>query len=134
CPHPPPRRGTRPPRRRDRRRRRAGPASVTASPAAESPATDAAASLIVDLIAHGVRDLVLSPGSRSQALALAAVHAANQGHLRVHVRIDERVAGFTALGLSRESGAPAAAICTSGTAAANLLPAAMEAFHSGVSL
>ncbi|WP_341958294.1 2-succinyl-5-enolpyruvyl-6-hydroxy-3-cyclohexene-1-carboxylic-acid synthase [Microbacterium sp. LWH13-1.2] len=95
---------------------------------------DAAASLIADLIAHGVRDLVLSPGSRSQALALAAVHAANQGHLRVHVRIDERVAGFTALGLSRETGVPTAVLCTSGTAAANLLPAAMEAFHSGVPL
>ncbi|KQQ66344.1 2-succinyl-5-enolpyruvyl-6-hydroxy-3-cyclohexene-1-carboxylic-acid synthase [Microbacterium sp. Leaf320] len=94
----------------------------------------AAASLIADLIAHGVRDLVLSPGSRSQALALAAVHAANQGHLRVHVRIDERVAGFTALGLSRETGVPTAVLCTSGTAAANLLPAAMEAFHSGVPL
>ncbi|MEV7608343.1 2-succinyl-5-enolpyruvyl-6-hydroxy-3-cyclohexene-1-carboxylic-acid synthase [Microbacterium sp. NPDC089320] len=99
-----------------------------------SPATDAAASLIADLIGHGVRDLVLSPGSRSQALALAAVHAANQGHLRLHVRIDERVAGFTALGLSRETGVPAAVVCTSGTAAANLLPAAMEAFHSGVPL
>lgn len=99
-----------------------------------SPATDAAASLIADLIGHGVRDLVLSPGSRSQALALAAVHAANQGHLRLHVRIDERVAGFTALGLSRETGVPAAVLCTSGTAVANLLPAAMEAFHSGVPL
>lgn len=99
-----------------------------------SPATDAAASLIADLIGHGVRDLVLSPGSRSQALALAAVHAANQGQLRLHVRIDERVAGFTALGLSRETGVPAAVLCTSGTAAANLLPAAMEAFHSGVPL
>lgn len=99
-----------------------------------SPATDAAASLIADLIGHGVRDLVLSPGSRSQALALAAVHAANQAHLRLHVRIDERVAGFTALGLSRETGVPAAVLCTSGTAAANLLPAAMEAFHSGVPL
>lgn len=97
-----------------------------------SPATDAAASLIAELVAHGVRDLVLSPGSRSQSLALAAVHAAGEGHLRVHVRIDERVAGFTALGLSRESGVPAAVLCTSGTAAANLLPAAMEAFHSGV--
>ncbi|MGK3950142.1 2-succinyl-5-enolpyruvyl-6-hydroxy-3-cyclohexene-1-carboxylic-acid synthase [Microbacterium sp. K2] len=95
---------------------------------------DAAASLIADLIGHGVRDLVLSPGSRSQALALAAVHAANQGHLRLHVRIDERVAGFTALGLSRETGVPTAVLCTSGTAAANLLPAAMEAFHSGVPL
>ncbi|WP_431071010.1 2-succinyl-5-enolpyruvyl-6-hydroxy-3-cyclohexene-1-carboxylic-acid synthase [Microbacterium phyllosphaerae] len=99
-----------------------------------SPATDAAASLIAELVAHGVRDLVLSPGSRSQALALAAVHAANQGHLRVHVRIDERVAGFTALGLSRETGVPTPVLCTSGTAAANLLPAAMEAFHSGVPL
>ncbi|MFF3027271.1 2-succinyl-5-enolpyruvyl-6-hydroxy-3-cyclohexene-1-carboxylic-acid synthase [Microbacterium sp. NPDC057944] len=97
-----------------------------------SPATDAAASLISDLIAHGVRDLVLSPGSRSQALALAAVAAAGRGVLRVHVRIDERVAGFTALGLSRETRVPTAVVCTSGTAVANLLPAVMEAFHSGV--
>jgi 2-succinyl-5-enolpyruvyl-6-hydroxy-3-cyclohexene-1-carboxylate synthase len=99
-----------------------------------SPATDAAASLIADLVAHGVRDIVLSPGSRSQALALAAVHAAAEGALRVHVRIDERVAGFTALGIARETGVPAAVICTSGTAVANLLPATMEAFHSGVPL
>jgi 2-succinyl-5-enolpyruvyl-6-hydroxy-3-cyclohexene-1-carboxylate synthase len=99
-----------------------------------SPASDAAASLIAELIAHGVRDLVLSPGSRSQALALAAVRRADEGLLRVHVRIDERVAGFTALGIGRETGVPAAVLCTSGTAAANLLPAAMEAFHSGVPL
>lgn len=99
-----------------------------------APATDAAYALLSGLIARGVRDLVLSPGSRSQALALAAVHFAREGALRVHVRIDERVAGFTALGLARESGVPAAVLCTSGTAAANLLPAAMEAFHSGVPL
>ena len=99
-----------------------------------SPASDAAASLIAELIAHGVRELVLSPGSRSQALALAAVGRADEGLLRVHVRIDERVAGFTALGIGRETGVPAAVLCTSGTAAANLLPAAMEAFHSGVPL
>ena len=95
---------------------------------------DAAASLVAELIGHGVRDLVLSPGSRSQALALAAVRAASQGQLRLHVRIDERVAGFTALGLARETGVPAAVLCTSGTAVANLLPATMEAFHSGVPL
>lgn len=99
-----------------------------------SAASDAAASLIAELVAHGVRDLVLSPGSRSQALALAAVHAANTDALRVHVRIDERVAGFTALGLSRETGVPTAVLCTSGTAVANLLPATMEAFHSGIPL
>ncbi len=97
-----------------------------------SPAMDAAASLIADLVAQGVRDIVVSPGSRSQALALAAVRAADDGHVRVHVRIDERVAGFTALGIARETRVPAAVVCTSGTAVANLLPAVMEAFHSGV--
>jgi len=95
---------------------------------------DAAASLIADLVAQGVRHIVVSPGSRSQALALAAVRAADDGHVRVHVRIDERVAGFTALGIARETGVPAAVVCTSGTAVANLLPAVMEAFHSGVPL
>ncbi len=99
-----------------------------------APATDAAAALLAELIANGVRDLVLSPGSRSQALALAAVHLAREGALRVHVRIDERVAGFTALGIAREQRVPAAVLCTSGTAVGNLLPAAMEAFHSGVPL
>ncbi len=99
-----------------------------------SPAADAAASLLAELVAHGVRDVVISPGSRSQALALAATHLARQGSIRVHVRIDERVAGFTALGLARETRVPAAVVCTSGTAAANLLPAAMEAFHSGIPL
>lgn len=99
-----------------------------------SPATDAALALLAGLIAHGVRDLVLAPGSRSQALALVAMRLHRDGVLRVHVRIDERVAGFTALGLSRETGVPAAVLCTSGTAAANLLPAAMEAFHAGVPL
>ncbi|MFK4761906.1 2-succinyl-5-enolpyruvyl-6-hydroxy-3-cyclohexene-1-carboxylic-acid synthase [Microbacterium sp. ZW T5_45] len=99
-----------------------------------SPAADAAAALIAELIAHGVRDLVLSPGSRSQSLALAAVHFAQRDLLRVHVRVDERVAGFTALGLSRETGVPTAVVCTSGTAVANLLPAVMEAFHSGIPL
>lgn len=99
-----------------------------------SPATDAAAALLAGLIARGVRDIVLSPGSRSQALALAATRLARQGDVRLHIRIDERVAGFTALGLSRETGTPAAVVCTSGTAVANLLPATMEAFHAGVPL
>lgn len=99
-----------------------------------SPASAAAEALLAELIAHGVRDLVLSPGSRSQALALAATALDRAGALHVHVRIDERVAGFTALGIARETRVPVAVVCTSGTAAANLLPAAMEAFHSGVPL
>ena len=82
----------------------------------------------------GVSDLVLSPGARSQALALTAAAFARVGHLTVHVRIDERVAGFTALGLAVESGRPVAIVCTSGTAVANLHPAVLEAHHSGVPL
>lgn len=99
-----------------------------------SPATDAAAALLDQLISRGVRHVVLSPGSRSQTLALVAVDAEERGLLRLHVRIDERVAGFTALGIGRETRIPAAVVCTSGTAVANLAPAVLEAHHSGVPL
>ncbi|MCT2085370.1 2-succinyl-5-enolpyruvyl-6-hydroxy-3-cyclohexene-1-carboxylic-acid synthase [Microbacterium enclense] len=100
----------------------------------QAPATDAAAALLAGLVSRGVRHLVVSPGSRSQALALVAAELERAGLVRLHVRIDERVAGFTALGIARETGVPAAVICTSGTAVANLLPAALEAHHSGVPL
>ncbi|GAA5153547.1 2-succinyl-5-enolpyruvyl-6-hydroxy-3-cyclohexene- 1-carboxylic-acid synthase [Microbacterium pseudoresistens] len=108
----------------------------TSSASDEAPATTAAFALLGALISHGVRDVVLSPGSRSQALALAAAALAegDDAPLRVHVRIDERVAAFTALGIGRETGLPAAVVCTSGTAAAGFLPAAMEAFHAGAPL
>lgn len=99
-----------------------------------SPATDAAAALLCALVERGVRHIVVSPGSRSQALALVAADLERRGRVRLHVRIDERVAGFTALGIGRETRAPAVVICTSGTAAANLLPAALEAHHAGVPL
>ncbi|WP_100812166.1 MULTISPECIES: 2-succinyl-5-enolpyruvyl-6-hydroxy-3-cyclohexene-1-carboxylic-acid synthase [unclassified Microbacterium] len=95
---------------------------------------DAAAALLDELVHLGVRDIVLSPGSRSQALALAATALERSGRVSLHVRIDERVAGFTALGLARESRRPVPVICTSGTAVANLLPAALEAHHAGVPL
>jgi 2-succinyl-5-enolpyruvyl-6-hydroxy-3-cyclohexene-1-carboxylate synthase len=100
----------------------------------QAPATDAASALLAGLVSRGVRHLVVSPGSRSQALALVAAALEHAGLVRLHVRIDERVAGFTALGIARETGMPAAVICTSGTAVANLLPAALEAHHSGVPL
>lgn len=99
-----------------------------------SPAADAAAALLRRLVAQGVRHIVLSPGSRSQALALVAADLERRGDISLHVRVDERVAGFTALGIGRETGMPAAVVCTSGTAAANLLPAALEAHHAGVPL
>lgn len=99
-----------------------------------SAATDAAAALLTRLVELGVSHIVLSPGSRSQALALVAAELERRGAIRLHVRIDERVAGFTALGIGRETGMPAAVVCTSGTAVANLLPAALEAHHAGVPL
>ncbi|MEX0153206.1 2-succinyl-5-enolpyruvyl-6-hydroxy-3-cyclohexene-1-carboxylic-acid synthase [Microbacterium sp. LMI1-1-1.1] len=104
------------------------------APRDAAPSTDAAAALLSGLVARGIRHLVVSPGSRSQALALAAAELEAAGLVSLHVRIDERVAGFTALGIGRETGMPAAVICTSGTAVANLLPAALEAHHSGVPL
>lgn len=103
-------------------------------PATRAPATDAAAALLGRLVQGGIRHVVVSPGSRSQALALVAAELEGRGAVRVHVRIDERVAGFTALGLARETRMPAAVVCTSGTAVANLLPAVLEAHHAGVPL
>jgi 2-succinyl-5-enolpyruvyl-6-hydroxy-3-cyclohexene-1-carboxylate synthase len=102
--------------------------------AGSAPATDAAAALLAALIDLGIRHVVLSPGSRSQALALVAAELESRGAVRLHGRIDERVAGFTGLGIGRETGMPAVVVCTSGTAAANLLPAALEAHHAGVPL
>ncbi len=100
-----------------------------------SPATDATAALLAEFVALGVRHLVVSPGSRSQAPALAAAHLEQAiEDVRLHVRIDERVAGFTALGIGREDRVPAIVVCTSGTAVANLLPAVLEAHHAGVPL
>lgn len=98
------------------------------------PATTFSVALLEEFVRLGVQDVVVCPGSRSQALALGAAALERAGSLRLHVRIDERVAGFLALGLAVESGVPAAVIVTSGTAVANLHPAALEAHHSGVPL
>ena len=66
-------------------------------------------STIIDaLINLGMRDIVLAPGSRSAALALAADRADRVGVLRLHVRVDERVASFTALGLAKAQREPRA--------------------------
>ncbi|WP_353055583.1 2-succinyl-5-enolpyruvyl-6-hydroxy-3-cyclohexene-1-carboxylic-acid synthase [Leucobacter sp. CX87] len=97
-----------------------------------APASLFAAGLLAELIQRGLRDVVVCPGSRSQALAFAAAEAEALGVIRLHVRIDERSAAFLALGLAKESGVPAAVVVTSGTAVANLIPAAAEAHHSRV--
>ncbi|MCS5715579.1 thiamine pyrophosphate-binding protein [Herbiconiux sp. CPCC 205716] len=97
-----------------------------------SPAATFAHRLVDAFVDLGVRHAVVSPGSRSQALALALADAESRGRIALHVRIDERDAAFTALGLARESGLPALVVTTSGTAVANLVPAVVEASHSGV--
>ncbi len=96
-----------------------------------SDATKLAHSIIRQLIEVGVSDFVISPGSRNAPLSIALSQAANKQLIDLHVKIDERGAAFFALGLSKASNNYVAVICTSGTAAANFLPAALEAVHSG---
>jgi 2-succinyl-5-enolpyruvyl-6-hydroxy-3-cyclohexene-1-carboxylate synthase len=93
------------------------------------------ARVVVDeLVRCGVTDAVLCPGSRNAPMSFA-LHAADAaGRLRLHVRIDERTAGFLALGLALRSGRPVPVCTTSGTAVANLHPAVLEASHAGVPL
>lgn len=99
-----------------------------------SPASAFATALLGEFVRRGIRDVVLSPGSRSQALALAAAQFERAGLLRLRVRIDERSGGFLAIGLAVESRTPVLVITTSGTAVAELHPAVLEAAHSGVPL
>ncbi len=90
------------------------------------------AELVVDgLVGAGVTDVVVSPGSRSTPLVLAA---AGRDELTCRVVVDERSAAFFALGQARAAGRPAALICTSGTAGANYLPAVVEAAEAAVPL
>jgi 2-succinyl-5-enolpyruvyl-6-hydroxy-3-cyclohexene-1-carboxylate synthase len=85
-----------------------------------------ARALFTGLAKAGVTDVVLSPGSRSTPLVLAALEA----HLRCHDVIDERSAAFFALGQARVTGRPSVVVATSGTAGAHHLPAAIEACAS----
>lgn len=90
--------------------------------------------LVDELVRSGVTDVVLCPGSRNAPPAFALARADAAGRLRLHVRIDERTAGFLALGLALGSGRPVPVVVTSGTAAANLHPAVLEASYAGVPL
>ncbi len=94
-----------------------------------NPSTAVARAVVAGLVTYGVKHVVLCPGSRSAPLVYALAAAADRGDLTVHVRIDERVGAFTSLGLARF--APSAVITTSGTAAANLHPALLEAREAG---
>jgi len=99
-----------------------------------NPSTALATVLADELARCGVREAVIAPGSRSTPMAMAFHALDAAGRLRLHVRIDERAASFTALGLAKASRRPVAVLCTSGTAAANFHPAIIEASESGVPL
>ncbi len=87
--------------------------------------------LASELARCGTTDVVISPGSRSTPLAVALDR---QPELTTHISVDERSGGFFALGAAQATGKPVALVCTSGTAAANFLPAVAEADASNVPL
>ncbi|HET7474964.1 MAG TPA: 2-succinyl-5-enolpyruvyl-6-hydroxy-3-cyclohexene-1-carboxylic-acid synthase [Dermatophilaceae bacterium] len=97
-------------------------------------ATTLAGVVVDELCRHGVREAVLCPGSRSAPLAYALQRADREGRLRLHVRVDERAAGFLALGMAKLTRRVVPVVTTSGTAVANLHPALLEAAHAGVPL
>ncbi|GJF12329.1 2-succinyl-5-enolpyruvyl-6-hydroxy-3-cyclohexene- 1-carboxylate synthase [Mycolicibacterium cyprinidarum] len=99
-----------------------------------NPSTTQSRVVVDELIRGGVRDVVLSPGSRNAPLAFALHDADRAGRLRLHVRIDERTAGFLAIGLATSGRAPVCVAMTSGTAVANLGPAVVEANYARVPL
>lgn len=101
---------------------------------AAGSATDLARAVVRALLDSGVRHVVVCPGARNAPLSLALTDAARAGVLSLHTRIDERTAAFLALGIAKGSHHPAAVVTTSGTAAANLHPAVLEAAHAGLPL
>ncbi|MFG6119524.1 2-succinyl-5-enolpyruvyl-6-hydroxy-3-cyclohexene-1-carboxylic-acid synthase [Thalassobacillus sp. B23F22_16] len=89
------------------------------------------AKFVQGLVEAGVRDVVISPGSRSTPIAMTCAEYDEINHW---VNLDERSAAFFALGMAKERRRPVALVCTSGTAAANYYPAVIEAFYSRIPL
>ncbi|WP_067815933.1 2-succinyl-5-enolpyruvyl-6-hydroxy-3-cyclohexene-1-carboxylic-acid synthase [Nocardia inohanensis] len=99
-----------------------------------NPSTAQAQVVVDELARGGVRDVVLCPGSRNAPLAFALQAADAAGRIRLHMRIDERSAGFLAIGLAVAAGRPVPVVMTSGTAVANLGPAVLEANYARIPL
>lgn len=117
----------------------AGPGTARiADSAPHSDASDVASMVLARSVVRGLRGrmrhVVVSPGSRSAPMAYALAEAERRGELSLHVRIDERSAAFTALGIALSRDEPVGIVTTSGTATGNLLPAMMEADLAGVPL
>jgi 2-succinyl-5-enolpyruvyl-6-hydroxy-3-cyclohexene-1-carboxylate synthase len=89
------------------------------------------AAFVNELVQTGVCDVVVSPGSRSTPMAMMLAEHPN---MKVHILVDERSAGFFALGMAKSIKRPVALLCTSGTAGANYYPAVIEASYSRIPL
>jgi 2-succinyl-5-enolpyruvyl-6-hydroxy-3-cyclohexene-1-carboxylate synthase len=101
------------------------------TPSAADVQASFCAALVDEWARAGVTDVVLAPGSRSTPLVMALDA---DGRLRLHVVLDERVAGYMALGIGLATGRPAVVVTTSGTAAVELHPSVAEASQAGVPL
>src|SRR3954471_16082742 len=102
----------------------AGNRAADSAMTAASTAATFCATVVDEWVRAGVRHAVIAPGSRSTPLAIAI---ANDERLTVHVHHDERAASFLALGIGLATGVPAIVLTTSGTAAAELHAAVVEA-------
>ena len=96
--------------------------------------TEDITTIIFSLRSAGIKNVVLSPGSRSTPLAIMLGKLQDQHLLSLYVDVDERSAAFFALGIAKETGKPVLLVCTSGTAAANYYPAICEAKVSNLPL
>jgi 2-succinyl-5-enolpyruvyl-6-hydroxy-3-cyclohexene-1-carboxylate synthase len=92
--------------------------------------TTLARTIVRQILEAGIKDVVISPGSRNAPLSIAFYQASAKGLINLHTRIDERTAAFFALGIAKASKLPVPIVCTSGTAVANYHPAVLEASHS----
>jgi 2-succinyl-5-enolpyruvyl-6-hydroxy-3-cyclohexene-1-carboxylate synthase len=99
-----------------------------------SESTSLARVIVRQIIEAGIKDVVISPGSRNAPLSIAFYEAQQRGLINLHVKIDERGAAFFALGLTKSTGRAVPVVCTSGTAVANYHPAVLESSHSNAPL
>ena len=98
----------------------------------EMTSTALARSIVQSCLDSGVEQVVIAPGSRNAPLSWAFAQAEKAGLVKIQVRIDERDAGFLALGIAKATKKPVPVVVTSGSAVANLMPAIVEAFHSAI--
>ncbi len=96
--------------------------------------TNRVSGLLASLRHSGIKQVVLSPGSRSTPVAILLGKMQDEGQIKLYVDVDERSAAFFGLGIAKASGQPVLLVCTSGTAAANYYPAIWEADSTNVPL